>query len=266
MGLDPERIERARKNGLNNLGKNKSEEFKKKCSERASGKNNPMYGVHRFGKENPFYGKTHTEKTRKKISEDHLANSQFYSDNVLGSKNPMYGRDLSGSKNGMYGKHISEENRKTLSIKMSGCNNPMYGKPSPQGSGNGWSGWYKEKYFRSILELSTMIYFEKNKIKFELAEKTRIPYIFLNKDRTYSPDFYLPEENLFIECKYHKLLNSPNVKAKTEAAIKHFKNFKILTEKDINILKETEIKNLLDKKLIKWNKFYEKLFKDRFIP
>jgi hypothetical protein len=33
----------------------------------------------------------------------------------------------------------------------------MYGKPSPQGSGNGWSGWYKGKYFRSIMELSFIV-------------------------------------------------------------------------------------------------------------
>ena len=28
----------------------------------SAGKNNPMYGVHRYGKENPFYGKKHTQE------------------------------------------------------------------------------------------------------------------------------------------------------------------------------------------------------------
>ena len=41
----------------------------------------------------------------------------------------------------------------------------MYGRFSPRGSGNGWSGWYKEWYFRSLLELSYMI----NETKFNMG-------------------------------------------------------------------------------------------------
>ena len=33
------------------------------------GKNNPMYGVHRFGKDNPFYGKKHSDKSKQVIKE-----------------------------------------------------------------------------------------------------------------------------------------------------------------------------------------------------
>lgn len=33
-----------------------------------SGKNNPMFGIHRFGKDNPFYGRKHSLKTKIKIS------------------------------------------------------------------------------------------------------------------------------------------------------------------------------------------------------
>ena len=33
-----------------------------------SGKNNPMYGVHRYGKDNPMYGKHHSEESKKKMS------------------------------------------------------------------------------------------------------------------------------------------------------------------------------------------------------
>ncbi len=42
-----------------------------------------------------------------------------------------------------------------------GEGNNMYGRPSPQGSGNGWSGWYKERYFRSLRELMFLIYAER---------------------------------------------------------------------------------------------------------
>ena len=52
-----------------------------------------------------------------------------------------------------------------------GEKNAQYGKPAYGGSGNGWSGWYKEWYFRSIMELSFMInYIEKNNLKWKTAE------------------------------------------------------------------------------------------------
>lgn len=44
------------------------------------GKSNPMFGVSRFGRENPMYGKTHTEETRKKMSQNHV--------DVSGANNP----------------------------------------------------------------------------------------------------------------------------------------------------------------------------------
>lgn len=71
-------------------GKSLSDETKKKMSEskkgnkwteeqkenlreaikgKRSGKNNPMYGVHRYGEDAPMYGKHHSEETKKKISE-----------------------------------------------------------------------------------------------------------------------------------------------------------------------------------------------------
>ena len=53
-----------------------------------------------------------------------------------------------------------------LSKASSGENNPMFGRPSPNKSGAGIGGWYKEKiYFRSILELSFIIMNETKNIK-----------------------------------------------------------------------------------------------------
>lgn len=67
-----------------NYGKHLSEETRRKISLNhadVSGKNNPMYGVHRFGKNNPMYGvhrfgkdapmygKHHSDETKRKISE-----------------------------------------------------------------------------------------------------------------------------------------------------------------------------------------------------
>jgi hypothetical protein len=36
-----------------------------------SGKNNPMYGVHRFGVNSPHYGRLHSEETKKKMANKH---------------------------------------------------------------------------------------------------------------------------------------------------------------------------------------------------
>lgn len=110
------------------LGKNLSEEHKnkiregnkttwlispirrKKCQEKFSGKNNPMYGKKRpdlaernmqrvitgdvKGERNPFFGKKHTEETKKKISEI-----------MLGPHNPFRG------------KHFSKEHKEKISQK-----------------------------------------------------------------------------------------------------------------------------------------------------
>ena len=46
-----------------------SSEHLKSLSKATAGKNNPMYGVHRYGKENPMYNKKHSPETTKRISE-----------------------------------------------------------------------------------------------------------------------------------------------------------------------------------------------------
>ena len=58
-----------------------------------------MYGVRRFGNKNPFYGKSHTDETRKIISEK--ANER----DMTGCRNPNYknGEKIKGTKNPMYG-------------------------------------------------------------------------------------------------------------------------------------------------------------------
>lgn len=112
-------------------------------------------------------------------------------------------------------KQMIEKNR----AKSSGKNNPMYGKPSPNGSGNGWKGWYHGFYFRSLRELSFMIRMDEEGKEFQSAEAFSIPYSFLNTERTYRPDFIV-DNNILIEIKPKKLHSSPNIIAKTNAARK----------------------------------------------
>lgn len=157
---------------INKYGDNadaKFEEFKQNVSKVTSGKNNPAYG--KTNKEYCFNAWQKEGFTLAECEEKY--------------KHRFDNRDLSGEKNG------------------------MYGKPSPHLSGIGWSGIYKNSiHFRSLLELSYMVYLDENKISWVSAEgKIRIKYYDeKNKARTYSPDFII-NENEVIEIKPEKLKN-----------------------------------------------------------
>lgn len=76
------------------------------------GEKNPMYGVQFFGEDNPFFGKTHTDETKKKIS-----NSRKGKGARFGKDNPMYGKGFKGEDNPMYGmKGIKHPNSKTYKV------------------------------------------------------------------------------------------------------------------------------------------------------
>ncbi len=47
---------------------NISDEWRNQLRDKWGGKNNPMYNSHRTGIDNPFYGKTHSDKTKKDLS------------------------------------------------------------------------------------------------------------------------------------------------------------------------------------------------------
>lgn len=143
-----------------------------------------------------------------------------------------------------YGKERSLILKNNLSQSMTGDRNPMYGKPAPKKSGNGWSGWYMNHYFRSILELNYLHYLISNDIKFENGEtkKFAIPYIFNEKTYNYYPDFYLTESMNYIEIKPKSLLYTQRNVAKFNAARElHKNNFIILTEDDIQFLESEKI-------------------------
>ncbi len=167
----------------------------------------------------------------------------------------------------IHGKEKADEIRKKISKRSSGENNPMYGKPSPQGSGNGWSGWYKDWFFRSLLELSYMInVIEKNGWIWESAEskKYKIPYMVDDGERNYFCDFLI-NNNQLTEIKPKNLRNSKLVVIKEEAATKwceeHNLLYKIVCDDEFNKLTFEEIKNLYNKRLIKFISRYEEKYK-----
>jgi hypothetical protein len=189
------------------------------------------------GKENTFFGKKHSpeainkiKQTKLKNKDSHLYYTKEYKEKMSfqnsGSKNPMYGKSLKSIWLKKYGEEETlkriEAKRKKVSKAMSGKNNPQYGKAAPKKSGNGWNGWYKKFFFRSLRELSYVIkYLEKENLKWVTGESLRIPYLNYKKQRrTYSPDFII-EEKLIVEIKPIKLHNSPDVVSKKNAMIEY---------------------------------------------
>lgn len=174
------------------------------------------------GEGNPFYGKTHTEETKEKIRQNQdLSFSQTpeyrkkMSQVMSGHNNPMYGKNLYDVWVDKYGEDEADKRMASLSKKrsknMMGEKNPMYGKSPPKGAGNGWGGWYKGWYFRSLKELSYVIYvIEPNGYKWESAERKHlsIPYVdYLGHKRTYRADFLL-NDLILIEVKPKALMDT----------------------------------------------------------
>ncbi len=134
-------------------------------------------------------------------------------------KGPFYDRWLK-----LYGKEGAdrrkEEHRALCSKNSRGANNPMYGKPTPQGSGNGWKGWHKGHFFRSLRELTFMLELEERGVQWVNGEKGayRVRYVDPNgAERTYAPDYVVLDEAMY-EIKPKRLWASPLVTAKRLAA------------------------------------------------
>lgn len=173
------------------------------------------------GSQNSFYGKQHTNEMKKALSKlclgrKHTIKSKTKMSKInKGKNNPMYGKTVYQTWVEKHGIKEADRRMNKLKIKHSknskGKNNPMYGKPSPTGSGNGWKGWYKGTFFRSLLELTFLTsIFDK---EWHTGETLVIPY---GIGRTYRPDFIIG--NQVIEIKPKKLHRSTSVQLKATAA------------------------------------------------
>lgn len=200
----------------------------KSCSR--SGEKNPMFG--KIGKLNPNFGVPCSEERRVQMSKDrkgkpiHTKESKKKISDWQIDNAPMRGRSVYSVWVEKYG--VDEAEKRMASYKekqrlnSSGENNPMFGKPSPKGSGNGWSGWYLGRFFRSLRELMFLIYAERYSIPLESGEskKYAIQYLdFKGKLRNYFPDYIIKGKYL-IEIKPKKLWGSPKNIAKFKASEK----------------------------------------------
>lgn len=184
------------------------------------------------GEGNPFYGKKHTKEAKEKSQKNHDYSSsrtpefrKKMSQVTSGRNNPMYGKNIYDIWVDKYGEHEANKRMASLSKKrsknMMGEKNPMYGKPPPKGAGNGWGGWYKGWYFRSLKELSYVIYvIEPKGYKWQSAEQKRlsIPYVdHLGQSKTYRADFLL-NDSILVEVKPKALMDTAINQQKKVAA------------------------------------------------
>lgn len=229
------------------------------------------------GFKNGFWNCCHSEDSKRKIA---IANTNHKVSNKTkeklseinsGSNNPMFGKSFYDIWISKYG--IDEANKRLQaysqkqSVNTSGSNNPMFGKPSPQGSGNGWSGWYKGWFFRSLKELSYMInVIEKEGLKWESAEckKYAIPYKdSQGNNRTYYADFVI--NNKIIEIKPKQLISSKAIQIKVEAAKQFTRSigfeYEILEPKTLS---DKQIMDLHKSKSLIFTKRYEEKYMQKF--
>jgi hypothetical protein len=199
----------------------------KSCSK--TGSKNVMFG--RTGSLNPMHGKHHTQQTKKLLSEQKkgAVMKKETKEKIslhMKVKNPMSGKSLFSVWVEKYGKDIAKEKMENYKLKQSqansGSQNGMFGKPPPQKSGNGFSGWFNNFYFRSLRELMFLIYAKNNNLKIVSAENKLCRILYLNcigETRTYMGDFIV-DDTFFIEIKPEKLWNTPNNLAKFKEAKK----------------------------------------------
>lgn len=191
-----------------------------------------------IGEKNPFFGKHHTQEsinkareTNKKNNYAHCKTPEFREKqriSHMGLKNSMAGKSVYSVWLEKYGKEEADKRMTSLKekhrINNTGSKNAMYGKPSPQGSGNGWKGWYKNVFFRSLRELMFLIELTDNNKQYTNLEKAgySIQYTDYNGQvRNYFGDYLVNNE--WVEIKPERLQNSPNNKAKRSAAEEYCK-------------------------------------------
>lgn len=238
----------------------------------------PSFGRQMDGINNPMFGKKMSSESIKKREDTKskrnypVYQSKEFKDKLSniskGKNNPMFGKTFFQIWIEKYGVDIANQKMIEYKIKQSqNASRHMLGKPASKKSGNGWSGWYNGHFFRSLRELGYIYYeLELKLIDWKSAENIRIPYIhYTGNNRTYSPDFLVG--NKLIEIKPEKLINTPLIKLKTEAAIKYCKennlefeitDYKIIEIEDLDKLIENGQVILTDKTKVKYDKFFSK--------
>ena len=265
---------------------NYSQRSSYKTSKRRSKKVGVCSSCNKKGERNPFFGKNHTKESMDQMKATSLISESrmVYFEKIRSEEYRQMRSEKIKANPPMTGKHcytiwiekfgqeeadrMYVEYRKKIGLGVSGEKNYWYGKTPPYGSGNGWSGWYKGWYFRSLLELSYMVnVIEKYNINWKNGESSeyRMTYEYQGKTSNYVPDFIL-EDKYMIECKPKRLWGSDKVEAKRLAA-EIFCGEKGLIYKIRKVprITDDEIYELYFNGIITWTERYEKKFLDNYI-
>ncbi len=219
-------------------GRIKSESERRSISERTK------------GDKNPFYGKKHSEKTKKRMSENHA--------DFTGDKNPFknwikdeynYKKWINNLHENHCSKNLSEADYILYCEELSEKASKAYldGTLKPYGH-NHKHGHYKsvkfneEFYYQSSYELRFLEFCELNQeIKILVKSPYRIKYKIENKNYNYIPDFLINNQFL-IEIKPESMLDFDKNPYKFKAAKKFCKKenikYLIITEKELDNLSE----------------------------
>jgi hypothetical protein len=195
-------------------------------------------------------GKVSSEKCKEKISKN---SKERNSVKCLKKFYGMTWEEKYGKKKSIEMKEYASRNCKL--IPKFGKDNHQFGKPAHKLSGTGVKGYYKDIFFRSLLEASFIHNLFQNNIEFENGElkKYAIVYNFDDRKRTYYSDFVVGD--VLYEVKPKALINTRQNIAKADAAkiwcMKNNKQYKIITEEEINRLNESEINEMIMKGDIK---------------
>ncbi len=108
-----------------------------------------------------------------------------------------------------------------MSQRTKGTGNPMYGRPPPEGAmgrlskRSGLTGWYRDRFFRSLKELTYMMQLDAQGVAWTSAEGLSIPYRWEGHPRTYHPDYRVGDT--LVEVKPRRYHRDPHVLAKADA-------------------------------------------------
>ena len=154
----------------------------------------------------PMIGKTHTDEVKELLR--NLVKNKTWDERLGIEKSSKAKEKLReshiGDKNHFFGKKHTKESIKkmsesTLKKVKRGKESHLYGKiyhPKViKYEKNGIIFWFKSSW-----ELKVAEYLSSNNINWEY-ESNKFEMVLENKETTYTPDFYLPETNTFIEVK-----------------------------------------------------------------
>lgn len=177
------------------------------------------------------------------------------SEQRTGEKNHNFGgrhqkfKIRTGTLEEQFGAEKASKIRSKMSLATSGEKNPMFGRPTPKKAGSGISGHYKTYYFRSLLELSTIIHLEAQGIEFipcDGRSEFKFIYEMDGTTRTYYPDFYLTKTDEIIEVKPKRLVTVRQNTLKSEAVQRSGRKFKFVSEEEVPRIKKADLLEMIN--------------------